>query len=181
MIGAGGQLRTRGLRFAALLVLVAWLAGCGWQLRGVVDVEHLESLQLRGGSPDLRQPLVRLLHDHGIATRDDDGPVLRIVNEDWSSRTVSVDERGRTAGLELRYSASWTLRDDEGDTMIAPQSLQILRYMDMDPARALAADDEERAMRENMYSEAALRILRQLQHVRAEPPDPDSDDRNEEF
>ncbi len=180
MSGIDSRLRAAGLHLAALLLLTAWLAGCGWQLRGTVDVAHLETLQLRGGSANLRQPLVSALRDHGIALGGEEGPVLRIVSEDWSSRTVSVDERGRTAGLELLYTVRWTLHDEEGDTLIAPQSPQILRHMDVDPARALAADDEERALREEMFSEAALRIMRQLQHVRPEPEDADSDENPEE-
>ena len=153
------------LAAAGLALLTAvWLTACGWQLRGVVDLD-MESLALQGASEDLRSPLRRSLRDSGVEVTDGAEWSLHILEEDFNERTVRVDERGRSAGLELRYEARWELRDSEGEARLPDQSVSVLRFLDVDPGRALATDDEKAAMKDDMYSDAALQIMMQLRHI----------------
>lgn len=151
-------------RVATLLLALVCLTACGWQLRGVAELD-MEALELRGASQDLRAPLRRSLEDSGVAVTDGAEWSLRVLEEDFSERTVRVDERGRSAGLELRLEARWELRDAEGEARLTDQSVRVLRFLDVDPGRALATGDEKAAMEDDMYRDAALQILMQLQHL----------------
>ena len=149
----------------AIIAVALLLSACGWQLRSAPQYLALESVSLDGGSYDLRRRVSIALEESGVLVHNDSQRRLLITDETWDRRTVAVDAQGRAAEIELRYGFNWQLRELDGaaDIPHTPRRrINLIRNFNFDAANATAASDEERFTRQDMFEDATLQLLRQL-------------------
>lgn len=156
------------MRYLIVILLSLTVSGCGWQLRGVNQPMTLDAVGLVGGESRSRLDIQDVLRSQGLLVINDAPQVIRLTNENWQRRTISVDRQGRASGIELRYQLHWQLTDRNKKPLTPRRQVQISRSYQIDPANAVAASDEDQLTREIMRREAANVLARQL---RAETED----------
>ncbi|WP_246221662.1 LPS assembly lipoprotein LptE [Marichromatium bheemlicum] len=159
--------RSRGLWGTLLAAALLALAGCGFQLRGSVEIPaelNPVYLQADAGSP-VRRALLDLLSGSGVEVTDNVAEaqmVLRILAEARTSRVAAVDINGKTLAYELHYMVRFDALGDAGTRLVAPQSLDLVRTFDNPDVEVLGKRLEEALIYEDFATDAADRILTRL-------------------
>jgi len=160
------------LRLLLVSVLLL-LAGCGFHLRGSIDLPaDLQRMHVQGTSKysALGVELRRSLRANGVELVDTANAaqvVLKISNQNYKRRLLSVSgTSGKTAEYELQYSLNVTLQDRQGKVLLAPQSLRQLRDYTFDRDNVLGKGDEEASFRVEMERDLVRQVLRRLQSYR---------------
>ncbi len=147
---------------------MAHLSGCGFRLRGSVDVPetltrvHIDGL---GEYAPLAQELRRVLQRSGtLVVKRDSKPesIIQVSNEQFKRRVLSVDSRGRAAEYELDYRFQFMIVKPDGESLVPLQKIQLLRDYRFDPNNVLAADAEEAQIRKEMISFGVRQMMRRI-------------------
>lgn len=145
------------------LLLTLLITACGWQLRGATSVPTMESLTLIGASTELKYSLEDELENQGVLVHNESPYQLIIDDEEWMRRTSAVDDQGRQAEIELRYTLYWHLRDVKtGALLTTPKRMMALRSLPWYPENATASSDEEQLVREDLYEDMTFRLINQI-------------------
>lgn len=164
------------MRSLALVLALALLAGCGFQLRGEREALSLQvrSMYLEtGGAPlvatELREQLamneVKLVQDRAAAEL-----LVSLSGERFATRVLSVDpETGKVREYELDYQARLSVRRADGRTLIDDQGIELQRDFTFDETAVLGKFGEESEIRLQMLREAADNVLRRLEALELEP------------
>lgn len=152
-------------------LMLATLAGCGYNLRGTAAAapEFTDlRLQLPESEPEFERVLLRSLRTAGIGVHDagDAGarsfPLLAIGPELFSGRPASTTVQARAAQVTLRLAVRVNLTDGE-TALIDRETLHVERtyYQDL---RYIAGNREEaELLREEMRRDLAARLMRRLE------------------
>jgi LPS-assembly lipoprotein len=161
---------------AALLALpaVAMLGGCGFRLRGAVDIPPgLSPVLVRGGGLVGRSIEARLIAS-GVRTTTvptDAGLVIDILSEERSSRVVAVDSGGKALAFMLTYRVRFAVLDAVGAPLIEPQRLTLDRTFDDNPdAAVLGKEQEADIIYSDMADDAADQVIFRLRAALANRP-----------
>jgi LPS-assembly lipoprotein len=157
--------------FSALMatLMVAALSGCGFTLRGSVDLPAaLQTLQLESPSPDseIVREVRRMLRNNDVTLTDTAAAGvyrLGIGAEATSERVLSVNANARAGEYELTMSVAAQLR--RGTETIGPENFSVSRVYLTDPENAVAKNEEAELIRTEMRRELAQQILRRLQSL----------------
>ena len=115
--------------------------------------------------------LQRQLQYNGVALMG--GPalaeaVVTLRDERFEQRVLSVDPRtGKVREYELAYRVDLMVADAKGHSLLAAQSIDLLRDYTFDETAALAKSDEEQLLRQEIIQDAAATVLRRLETIRA--------------
>lgn len=159
----------RGSSVVATLLLVAALSGCGFTLRGSVDLPpDLRTLQIESPTPnsELVRDVSRMLRNNAVTLIEepaDDVWRLGIGSEQISERVLSVNANARAGEYELTMDVAAQLR--RGSELIGPETLSVSRVYLADPENAVAKNEEAELIRAEMRRELAQQILRRLQSI----------------
>ncbi|MBK1707700.1 MULTISPECIES: LPS assembly lipoprotein LptE [Marichromatium] len=157
----------RGPWMVLLTAVLLALAGCGFQLRGSVEIPPTLNplyIQADAGSP-VRRALLDLLAGSDVeVTRNatEARMVLRILAETSSSRVAAVDINGKTLAYELHYMVQFDALGEAGVQLVAPQGLDLVRTFDNPDVEVLGKRLEQDLIFEDFAIEAADRILTRL-------------------
>ena len=148
----------------ALLGLV--LAGCTYQPRGELDLPG--SVRVQGGSFELRDALeARLAGSGGRLAGKDADLVLAVRPRGFVTRLLSVEPvRGSAREFQVAYRVRYTLRDGNGEQILEPGDVKVVREYRVHPGERLSRTRERAVVHDEMRREAATAILRRL-HVLA--------------
>ena len=149
------------IRLLVLLPLLT-LSACGWHLRGTSDRVALDSITLKGGSPEFALQMEQALEDDGVSVYDSAPLVLAMSPLSWDSRIVAVDTVGRAAETEVKLNLYWQVFSKQGRALIPRQSIGTSRRYQVSPDNATGASDENNLARADMQREMIARILRSL-------------------
>jgi LPS-assembly lipoprotein len=166
---ARGRAAGLGLVWVALagLALVLGLAGCGFKLRGAVDIPpDLNPLfiQSAGASP-LAQAIRDRLRGTQVylaANAKDAKLVLRVLSERRTSRVVAVDRNGKVLSYELYYLVAFDALGPDGKQRLARQDLELVRGFDNPDTQVLGKQLEGELIYQDMIDDAADRVLIRL-------------------
>jgi LPS-assembly lipoprotein len=155
------------------LPALAWLgaalvlSGCGFKLRGEVEVPpelNPMYIQAGGGSPvaqalrdRLRGTQVRL-----AASPKDAKLVLRILGEARSSRVVAVNRAGKVLSFELYYRVSFDVQGADGKERLPRQEIDLVRGFDNPDTEVLGKQLEGELIYQDLIDDAADRVLIRL-------------------
>jgi LPS-assembly lipoprotein len=155
------------------LLGLAWLgaalviSGCGFKLRGEVDVPpelNPMYIQASGGSPvaqalrdRLRGTQVRL-----AANAKEAKLILRILGEARSSRVVAVNRAGKVLSFELYYRVSFDVQTADGKEHLPRQEIDLVRGFDNPDTQVLGKQLEGELIFQDMIDDAADRVLIRL-------------------
>ncbi len=153
----------RGLTVATLALL---LAACGFQLRGSYQVpEALDPVEVRGPVSPLTQELVLALRSSDVQVVSDPKlarAVIRVLNEVFDRRVLSVDGTGKVVEFELTYRVVFDVVDPQGQPMMPRENLLMTRTHTNPDVETLGKREEELLIRSDMQRDLAERILSRI-------------------
>lgn len=155
------------MRLMLPVILLGLLSGCGFALRGSVDLDHLEPLYVQNfenGTP-IQREVLRILTNNGIALAQEpapDGYSLDVGAESNSERAISVNANARAGEYEINMSVPFQLRRGS-DVVLPPQVLALSKVYLADPENAIAKNEEAEIIRTEMRRELGQLMLRRLQ------------------
>jgi LPS-assembly lipoprotein len=150
-----------------VLVLTLMLAGCGFQLRGQVEVPpELERIHISGLSQD--NELFRLINNYlgsggvEIANSPAEAARLRLSQFQQLKDILVVGTDGRVREYRLISGITMSLQGRDGKQLIDSQDIRVFRDFLYDPDNVLAKAEEERILREEMTRELAQQVIARL-------------------
>lgn len=151
-----------------VLVAVLLLAGCGFHVRGnyqLPDTIGAVFIDVPGYDYDLRHRLQQALTSRGVTLVEDAAAadsVLQITNPRFATRVLSVGTDARVREHELRYTLGFQLRRRDGEFLVPPQSVELLRDVTYDETNILGSQSEQSAGRLELQDQAVQQIVRRL-------------------
>ena len=151
---------------AFLLLFTVTLSACGFHPRGgnIALPLELKQIYLEGGSPALREQFFQQLRNASselVESRDKASLVIKLVDEQFQRRGVSLSERGKTNEYELIYRLEYELTTPKDEILLARQPLEIRRDYYNDQQAILARDNEEGVLRAEMTKQTVQNLLGQ--------------------
>lgn len=172
----------RGRRVVALTAIgiMGLLAGCGFHLRGAVQLpESMERTYLQGVPPDsaLAAEIAAVLESSGgevVHRLADATAILQLGREGTDRRIASVDSSGKAREYALRYTLPFTLLNPAGEVVLERRTVQTTRSYNFDLANVLGAGAEEAVLVREMRGFAVRQMLRQVRMAAAEGLQPEA-------
>lgn len=153
-----------------LIIVLVLTGGCGFKLRGTVDlpaalrVTYLTGEQVPG---DLLDELRQALTTAGarlVAMPEPDASILKLLSVRDERRVLSVNSTtGKVQEYELSYAVRFALTDAAGKELVAPQTVSLTRDFSFSETEVLGKSEEEAQLKREMRREAAYSLLRRLQ------------------
>jgi len=150
------------------LLLLCLVTGCGFHLRHKATLPSaLQPLYIggKGGGGALAQALsVQLAGEDTKVTGNIASAryQLLLIKQNEEQRIVSLDRRGLIAELGLITEVAFELRDQSGQRVLGPQTLQVRRTVVNNPDNVTTTSEEVRLVREEMVNTLAEQISRRL-------------------
>ncbi len=163
---ASGQIKNKLFTLLALLML-ATLSGCGYQLRGAVNLPagmQTTWIQARGNT-ELERDLRRKLKASGVRLVDEKtegAAILSIRRDRITRRVLAIGSDGKAREFMLLYEVDYTLIGKDGKPLHDLQKVRLQRSFLFDPNDVLAGGQEEATLRREMHRDMADLILRRL-------------------
>jgi LPS-assembly lipoprotein len=154
----------RTLCWALALLALVVLQGCGFHLRTVADLPpsispiHIEGL---AQNDPMLETLRQVLTEANTQLADSQGQAktrLRLRNQNFSRRVLSVDSGGKVLEYELHHAFDFDLVDRDGNEKVAKQTVGIQRSYENPETEVLGKQREEAQMREEMRMDLARAI-----------------------
>lgn len=153
-----------------LALLLAVLAGCGFQLRGSDGGSALpdawQSMHLETPSPN--SELSRVVRTRFTASgirwlpASEAAYTLDLGHERFSQRNLSINAQARAAEFELTLRTTFAVRDSDGEVLLPPDDAIITKQMENDPRNVVGKAEEIRILRGEMRVELAQQIMRRI-------------------
>lgn len=162
------------IRLTLILALATLMAGCGFHLRGKIDLPpHLNTYFVKGTDAQLRAQLEDALVFSGADIVDDEtqaDAILDLIDIAFVRQVKSLDNRGLATGYELRYSVKFKMEETAGKVLLEESTISLSRALSFDSTQILQAENEQQFLREDMQREMAQRILQRLATIAAVTP-----------
>jgi LPS-assembly lipoprotein len=152
------------------VVFLSLLSGCGFHLRtgaelpaALTKATYLESQDRYSG---VAQELRIELRSAGAELTDDraDASVLiRILNEHFQRRVLSVGSAGRASEYELFQEVTFAVEDPQGEVLLGPQTLRMTRDLVFDDTQLLGKVGEAEVIRRQMQRDLARQIMTRIE------------------
>lgn len=156
--------------FLVLLLGVTLLAGCGFQLRGAINLpESIKSVYIISPDTKLRDDIADSLEANQILVVNDStagSAVIEVFEADYRREISTLDERGKATGYVLIYNASFMVRDSAGKALVPRSRTAARRDYSFNPDQLLSAEREEELLRDEMRGEVTYAILRKMSRIR---------------
>ncbi|CAH0991637.1 LPS-assembly lipoprotein LptE [Sinobacterium norvegicum] len=157
----------RNIGLATVVLTLTLLAGCGFQLRGNVDIaEPITNLKLTGKT---RGPIIEqikrsfTLYDINVADiTDSTAYELAFIEVKEDERSVGYDAQARTSEYELTMVVEFTLLNNEGLTLIPPRKVYAEKIYYNNPDNVIASDNEKELLLRDLRTQLAVSIVNQL-------------------
>ena len=151
-----------------LLLLVSVLSGCGFQLRGSLELsDDISPLYLKSNSSfELARELKLLLATNNVTQTDKPAKAnyqLILVREKKSRRVLTVDGDGRAKEYLLTYTIDYSINVKDAAQQDVIESISLKRSLLFDTEAVLAVTNESEILYKNMQRDAARLILLKLQ------------------
>lgn len=159
------------LRTTIVLTLSLMVSACGFHLRGsylLPEELHEISLTSFDQYSDLTRNVQKQLRMNGIrqVAPTTVTPSLNLISESLGERTLSLYQNSRAAEKELTYSVNYSVLILEHDIKTYTTTVN-RNYLD-NPLTALAKSVERDMIEDEMRTQAAEQILRQMARLKAD-------------
>jgi LPS-assembly lipoprotein len=145
------------------------VAGCGFHLRGKVDLApSLLEPYIRGPDPDINDLLADALEFSDARPVADESIASSVIDMYFArfARDVrTLDSRGLATGYVLRYRVEFRVVDADGEVLLPDAVIDMRRNFNYDANEVLQKEDEEEFIREDMQREIVQRMLRMLASI----------------
>jgi len=152
-----------------LIALVLVIAGCGFQLRGLVELPVLyERVYLVDkGYSDIAVPLKRSLNDSNSTIVDSKmsaTSVITLLSRGVQRRALNISGR-EVREYELQLDVAFVVQDDQGVQLADKQTVSVVRNFENDESNTLGKNNEEQVIRQEMNEAAVIQILYRLKAI----------------
>lgn len=147
------------------LFLALIISGCGFKLRGAVDIPDSlkrvyftakqESSSVRATKRLLKSNDVELVSHAGAAPYH-----LDILTETSKRRAATLNSNAKTKEYELRSTLTFQILDSANKSILEPTELIIERVYTFDENNVNAKDAEEALLRREMHDDLARQLVR---------------------
>ena len=161
----------RASRYVSLLALCCLLGACGFQLRGIGDggaalPDDWKLMHLATGNPnsELSRDVQSVFAANGIQWLDKEDANYDLVlgPERFSQTNLSLNSEARVSEFELTMQAQFSVRDVEGNEVMALASASVVRQMENDPRNVQGKAEEIRILKSEMRTQLSQQILRRI-------------------
>ncbi|QWF69735.1 hypothetical protein KEF85_10145 [Methylomonas paludis] len=146
-----------------ILLFCALLSGCGYHLRGSLDLpESLRNVYMAGASASLQSEMVSMLRASKAKLSDttmNAGIILKVLKEDMSNRVLSIGTTGKSTESELNYYLRFQFYDNQDKPLMDEQTIEIAREYFNDQTAVLAKSNEDLTIRAEIYKQAARMLM----------------------
>ena len=164
------------MRALALIGLCLLVVACGFQLRGearLPDVMAETWLDIPDDNTPFARELSLVLRANNVrvlTASDDQAARLRIYSERMRREALTISGDARVREFVLIFDVDFELTDAQGDTLIARETLRLMRDYSFDEQEILAASREEEFLRNDLRRSMAAQMLRRLEALQATVP-----------
>ncbi len=145
------------------------LSACGYHLRGAFELPaNMKNVYVEGGSGPLREQFKQVIRGSSAQfadSRKGAGIVIKIFNEDFNRRVLSLSSRGKSNEFELDYKLDYEFANAGDAQLMERQSVEIRREYYNDQQFMIAKDQEEAVIRNEMYQQAVRTIVNRARVV----------------
>jgi len=154
-------------------VVLALLAGCGFQLRGTAELPF-ETLYIPGANSlavELRRNVKAASKTRLVDSPAQAQAVLGFTQETRDKVILSFNTAGRVQEYRLRYSVGFRISDPKSGLVYLPTNeIQLTRDVTYNDAQVLAKETEETLLYRDMQSDMVQQILRRMVAVKSVQP-----------
>jgi len=157
---------------SVIAFLLMSIMGCGFHLRGAVDlsdslkVMYIEGVSLQRG---FGLYLKRGLISNGIVVVEQaqqDSAVLKVIENKFDRRVLSVGSNAKVSEYELYASMRFLVLDAQGKTLADSQQVEAQRDYQFNEGEVLGRESEEALLRDELNKELVQSILRRLAAIK---------------
>jgi LPS-assembly lipoprotein len=162
------------LRLTFLALLLATIAGCGFQLRGSYSLPY-ESIYLAGADYSLIiASLKRAIRASGstrLADSAQDAQATFLPTaEEKLPVILSLSSAGRVREKRLRYRYGYRIVDSKGRDLVLPGMVELTRDLTYADSDVLAKTQEEELLWRDMENDLVQQLMRRLAAVKPVTP-----------
>ncbi|MGZ5030611.1 MAG: LPS-assembly lipoprotein LptE [Methylobacter sp.] len=145
------------------------MSACGYHLRGALELPaNMKNVYVEGGSSSLLEQFKQVMKSSSAqlaSSRKDAGIVVKIANEQFNRRVLSLSSRGKSNEFELEYRLDYEFADAKDAVLMPRQSVDVRREYYNDQQFMIAKDQEEAVIRNEMYQQAVQTIVNRARVV----------------
>ncbi|GAB5414224.1 MAG: hypothetical protein Cons2KO_18270 [Congregibacter sp.] len=162
--------RDFSVRHLILALVVLAISGCGFQLRGTGGGSALpeawKSMHLiaDNANSELTRIVEASFSANGVVwlPRGEAAYILRLGNEQFSQRNLSVNAEARAAEFDLQMRADFIVMDRDGQVLMERTTGAVNKQMENDPQNVVGKAEEIRVLRGELRFELAQQIFRRI-------------------
>ena len=148
-----------------LLIAAAFLAGCGFQLRGQASLPF-ETLYIPGTTPlavELKRNVTASSKTRLVDNPDQAQAVLAFTDEGRDKSILTFTSAGKVNEYRLRYRVGFRVTDSKAAQVFLPTSeIALTRDMSFNDAQVIAKEAEEQLLFRDMQTDMVQQIMRRL-------------------
>jgi LPS-assembly lipoprotein len=129
---------------------------------------ELKKVYLVGGTAQLHEQFAQIMKASSgklLSSPAEAGIVVKIIDEDFRRRALSLSSRGKSNEFELLYHLEYELTNSKNTVLTERVPLDIKREYFNDQQDIMAKDSEESVMRKEMYEQAVRSIVNRARVV----------------
>ena len=152
-----------------MLLLLAAMSACGFQLRGQYTLPFASVYVSSPGASVVATELKRELTNGParlMTTAKDVDAQLNIIEDRRDRQILSLSGAGRVREYELKLRVSYQLVDGKGSVFIPTSEIQLSRILSYDDSRIIAKQQEEALLYQDMERDAVGQILRRMAAIK---------------
>jgi len=156
------------LRIAAVLVISGLVVGCGFALRGQLELPaSMKTMRVAAADPTTRfyQELIGQLQANGVVVSAQGGPesmTLVIDSQRVYREPLTISQDARVREYVLYFEVRYGLQDRFGEEVLANQSIRLSREYQFDEQAILGGRREEEFLEQDLSRQMAAQLVRQL-------------------
>lgn len=161
------RVRLLAPRIALSFLLVATLAGCGFQLRGTATLPF-DTISVPGETPlliDLQRNIASGTNTKVIPQSDNPQAILTLQGEGRERFILSLNAQGQVTEYELRYRVAFRVSSPKGTDFIPPSQIVLRRPITFND-QVLAKEQEAELIYREMQQDMVQLIMRRLAAVK---------------
>ena len=146
-----------------LMLVLFFLSGCGYHLRGSLDMpESLKNVYVTGASAVFQTEMAAMMKASKgklASNSSEAGIVVKISKEDMHIRVLSIGTTGKSTESELDYYLRFQFFDKKDNPLMEEQTIELAREFFNDQTAILAKTGEEQLIRSEIYKQAARMLM----------------------
>ena len=155
---------------ATVLLLLATLSACGFQLRGTISIPpEWQTLELNTPSPnsELASGVRSGFSNNGVTWAEvpEANYVLILGPEVFEQRNLTIGSNARATEFELTLKTNLEVRSAKGDQIAEPTDVVVTKIMTHDPENVTGKVEESRLLRQEMRVELVQQVMRRVRFL----------------